>query len=53
MIIDEFHNVAAGLEESVSIGIDELRQWASHGNDIANKLLDRVGNYTRRGRLWF
>ncbi|WP_243678691.1 helicase [Vulcanisaeta distributa] len=45
VIIDEFHNVAAGLEESISISIDELRQWASHGNDIASKLLDRVSNY--------
>ena len=46
VIIDEFHNVAVGLEESVSISIDELRQWASHGNDMAGKLLDRVSNYT-------
>ncbi|GAB6948257.1 hypothetical protein JCM16161A_23870 [Vulcanisaeta sp. JCM 16161] len=45
VIIDEFHNVAAGLEESIGINLDELRQWALHGNDIASKLLDRVSNY--------
>ncbi|MGC8543410.1 MAG: helicase C-terminal domain-containing protein, partial [Vulcanisaeta sp.] len=37
VIIDEFHNVAAGLETSIDIGLDELRLWASYGNDIARK----------------
>jgi hypothetical protein len=44
-IIDEFHNVAAGLEESISISIDELRQWALNGNDLANKLFNKIKNY--------
>ncbi len=46
MIIDEFHNVAVGLEGSTVIKIDELRRWASSGNDLASKLLDRINGYT-------
>ncbi len=45
VIIDEFHNVAAGLETSIDIGLDELRLWASYGNDIARKILSRISNY--------
>ncbi len=46
IIIDEFHNIAAGLEESIGIGINELREWASRGNDLATKLLNRINGYT-------
>ncbi|MFB6470327.1 MAG: helicase C-terminal domain-containing protein [Vulcanisaeta sp. AZ3] len=42
VIIDEFHNVAAGLEVSVPISIDELIQWALRGNEIARRVLSRI-----------
>ena len=45
VIIDEFHNIATGLEESIGIEIDELRTWASRGNGLAAKILGRINGY--------
>jgi len=45
VIIDEFHNVISGLETSIGISLDELKQWASHGNELARKILERTRDY--------
>ncbi len=45
VIIDEFHNIAAGLETSIGINMDELRQWMLNGNDLARKIFSEVRDY--------
>lgn len=42
LIIDEFHNVIPGIETTINLDLDEVKQWAMNGNKLAEKILQEI-----------